>query len=153
MESRITCDDLKSHSLRLPQWALIAIMATFAVCFSSTGWAQDQASITGTVSDTTGAVVPGAKVVVANQDKGFTRETKSNSAGDYTVTPVPIGDYTVSAESPGFQKLLRTGITLSVGQALRLDLQLTVGQTTQEVTITGNVVKVDTENARVSDVI
>jgi hypothetical protein len=153
MKSKITCDRLKSHSLRVRQWALLALIASFIIGLPTRSWAQDQASITGTVSDTSGAVVPGVKVTVSNADKGFTRETKTNSAGDYTVTPVPIGDYTVSAEAPGFQKLLRTGITLSVGQAQRLDLQLTVGQATQEVTVAGNVVKVDTENARVSDVI
>jgi hypothetical protein len=131
----------------------VALVATFAFFLSIPGWAQDEASITGTVTDTSGAVVPGVNLTVANPDKGFTRETKTNSAGDYTVSPVPIGNYTVTAEATGFQRLVRTGITLSVGQNLRLDLQLTVGQTTQELTVTGNVVKVDTENARVSDVI
>jgi hypothetical protein len=131
----------------------VALFAAFVLCLAIPGWAQDEATIVGTVTDTSGAVVPGAKVTVANPDKGFTRETTSNTAGDYTVAKIPIGDYQVTAEASGFQKLLRTGISLNGGQTLRVDLQLTVGQVNQEVTITGNVEKVDTENGTVSDVI
>ena len=61
-------------------------------------------------------------MTVANPQRGVTRETTSNSAGEYTVAKVPIGNYEITAEAPGFQKLLRTGITLTVGQTLRVDL-------------------------------
>jgi len=116
-------------------------------------WAQDTANVVGTVRDSTGAVIPNAKVTVANPDRGFTRESMSNTAGEYTQTSIPIGNYVVTAEAAGFQKLVRSGITLQVGQTLRVDLELTVGQLTQEVTVTGNVAKVETETAAVSDVI
>ncbi len=123
----------------------------FFVCLS--GLAQDTATIVGTVSDTTGAVIPEAKVTVSNPSKGFTRELVSNAAGEYTAAKVPIGDYVITAEASGFQKLVRTGITLTVGQTLRVDLQMTLGQVTQEVTVTGNVARVETETAAISDVV
>ena len=132
---------------------IIALNLTLTLCLTTAAWAQDEATIVGTVSDTSGAVIPGAKVTVANPEKGFIRETKSNSAGDYTVAKVPIGNYQITAEASGFQKLLRTGISLNGGQTLRVDLQMTLGQVTQQISIVGNVEKVDTENGMVSDVI
>src|SRR5271157_6120572 len=116
-------------------------------------WAQDTATITGTVTDSTGAVVPGAKVTVSNPDRGFIREVASDSAGAYNAARIPIGNYVVIAEMTGFQKLVRSGIPLSAGQTQRVDLALTVGQVTQEVQVTGNVVKVETENATLGNTV
>jgi len=131
----------------------ILILAMLLFCVSLTGWAQDTANIVGTVMDSSGAVIPDAKVTVANPDKGFSRDLVSNAAGEYTAAKIPIGEYVITAEAPGFQKLVRSGITLQVGQTLRVDLQLTVGQVTQEVTVTGNVVRVETETGAISDVV
>jgi hypothetical protein len=117
------------------------------------GWAQDAATVVGAVTDPTGAAIPNCKVQVANPTKGFTRELVTNSAGEYTAAKIPIGDYVITAEATGFQKLVRSGITLDVGQTLRVDLQLTLGQTTQEISVSGNVTKVETENAIVSDMV
>jgi hypothetical protein len=114
---------------------------------------QDTATIVGTVTDTTGAVVPGAKVAVAQPAKGYLRDLVSNSAGDFSAPALPIGSYTVSAEAPGFQKLVHTDIALTAGQVQRVDLKLTVGQVNQEVTVTGNVAGVQTETATISGVV
>jgi hypothetical protein len=115
--------------------------------------AQDTAEIVGTVMDSSGAVIPGAKVTISNPDRGFTRELLSNADGDFAEPAIPIGNYVVTAEAAGFQKLVRSGITLNVGQVQRVDLQLQVGQTTQEVTVTGNLPRVQTETAAISDVV
>ncbi|MGA3167789.1 MAG: carboxypeptidase-like regulatory domain-containing protein [Terriglobia bacterium] len=132
----------------------ISAFTLILICFLSlSAWAQDTAKIVGSVMDSSGAVIPGAKVTVSNPDKGFTRELVSNAAGDYAVSAVPIGDYVVTAQAAGFQKLVRSGITLNVGQVQRVDLQLQVGQTTQEVTVTGNLPRVQTETAAISDVV
>ena len=125
----------------------------FLFLSSAVVWAQDTANIVGTVTDTSGAVIPNAKVMVSNPDKGFTRDLTSSSAGEYTISRIPIGDYVVTAEATGFQRLKRSGITLQVGQTLRVDLQLPVGQVTQEVTVSGNIAKVETESATISDVV
>lgn len=90
--------------------------------------AQDTATIMDAVADPSGAMIPGVKVTVSNPDKGFTRELESNSAGEYMAAKVPIGNYVITAGAPGFLKLARSGFTLTVGQTLRLDLQLTFGQ-------------------------
>ncbi len=145
-------------SVKLEQWRtrgcrFVALVATLAVCLSFTAWAQDQATLVGTVTDTSGAVVPDAKVTVSNPDKGFVRDLVTNSAGEYGAPKIPIGNYVVTVQTAGFQKLVRTGIELAVGQTLRVDLQLTVGQVTQEITISGSAARVETENAIVSDVV
>ena len=127
------------------------VASAFLFCLST--WAQDTATIVGTVTDSSGGVIPSAKVTASNPAKGFSRELTTNTAGDYTAAKVPIGDYVVSVEVAGFQKLVRSGIPLTVGQTLRVDLQLKVGQTTQEVTVAGNVPRVETETAAVSDVV
>jgi len=131
----------------------LGALTTLLLFMCLSAWAQDTANIVGTVMDSTGAVIPGVKITAANTEKGISRALATNAAGEYTAANLPIGNYTVTAEAPGFQKLIREGITLQVGQTLRVDLQMTVGQVTQEVTVTGNVVKVETEKATISDVI
>ena len=116
-------------------------------------WAQDTASIVGTVKDSSGGVIPGAKVTVSNPEKGFTRELVSNSVGEYSAQIIPIGNYVITAEVPGFQKLARSGITVGVGQILRVDLAMVVGRTSQEVTVKGAGAKVETETAAISGVV
>jgi hypothetical protein len=130
---------------------ILLAAALLAVCLSA--WAQDTGRIDGGVTDQSGAVIPGAKVTIENPARGFTRVLKTDSAGFFSVSAIPIGNYVVTAEATGFQKLVRSGITLEVGQVLRVDLQMTVGQMTQEVTVTGNIPKVQTETAVVSSVI
>jgi hypothetical protein len=132
---------------------VIGLAVTVFVVLSMSAWAQDTATIVGTVMDSSNAVIPAAKVTVANPDKGFTRQLASNAAGEYTAAKIPIGTYVVTAEASGFQKSVRTEISLSVGQTQRVDLQMTVGQMTQEVTVTGNLPHVETETAAISDVV
>ena len=81
-------------------------------CLSA--WAQNTATIVGTVTDTSGAVIPGAKVAVSNPEKGFTRELSTNTTGEYTAAKLPIGNYVIVAEKKGFQKLVRSGIAWAV---------------------------------------
>ena len=111
---------------------LLFVTALFSLTLR--GWAQDTATIVGTVTDRSGAVIPDVKVTVSNPEKGFDRELQTNSAGDYTAAKVPIGNFVVTAEKSGFQRFVHTGITLAVGQTQRIDFQLTVGQVTQQVT-------------------
>ena len=125
-----------------------------ALCLGSVAlWAQDTASIVGTVADPTGAVVPNAKVTVENPQKGFVRELTTNTAGAFAVAPVPLGDYRITVEAAGFQKDIETGITLTVGQIQRIDVTLKVGTATQEVNVVGNVPHVQTETGAVSSLI
>ena len=90
---------------------------------------------------------------IAGTTAARVRHFTTNNAGEYTADSLPLGDCVVTAAAPRFQKLARTGIVLSVGQTLRVDLQLAVGQTTSEVTISGNIPHVETETAAISSVV
>jgi hypothetical protein len=129
------------------------VLASLLFFVATLSWAQDTASIVGTVKDSSGGVIPGAKVTVSNPEKGLTRELVSNSVGEYSAQVIPIGNYIITAEAPGFQKLARSGITVGVGQILRVDLPMVVGRTTQQVTVTAAGPKVETETAAISGVV
>jgi hypothetical protein len=130
-----------------------ALLVGLVSCVSVCGWAQDTATLVGTVTDASGGVVPQAKVTVANAEKGLTRDLVTNTAGEYVAAKIPIGNYAISVEAPGFQKLVRSGISVDTGQTLRVDLQLTVGQITQEVQVAGAAMRVETESGTISDVV
>src|SRR5215469_12304218 len=135
----------------LARVSLMLGASIFLVTLAS--WAQDTATIVGTVTDTSGAVVPNCKITVSNHDRGFVREVQSNSAGAYTAARIPIGNYDITAELAGFQKLIHSGISLAAGQEQRVDLTLTVGQVAQQISVSGNVARVETESATLSSVV
>lgn len=131
----------------------IGLLLGVILLLAFSAWAQDTATIVGTVTDPSGAVMPNVTVTASNFDKGFTRQAITNTAGAYTIAAAPIGNYTVSAEVAGFQKSVRNSIVLTVGIIQRVDFQLNVGRTTQEVTVTSNVPRVQTETSAISDVV
>lgn len=108
------------------------------------------ARLTGRITDSSGAVVPGARVTVLNVETGIKSQTRSNGAGYYTVPLLPPGQYKISITKSGFQTYMRSGITLEVNETGRVDATLQIGKVTQAVTVTGAPPLVDTENATVS---
>lgn len=101
------------------------------------GFAQaDQGSITGTVTDSTGAVIPNATVTLVNIDTNFTLVRKTSGSGSYTFAPVKIGNYTVTATAPGFVKVVRKNIRVDVSQAVGLNIPLQPGAASETVTVT-----------------
>src|SRR5207249_2776680 len=109
--------------------------------------------ITGTVKDTSGAVIPQAKVTVTNQGTNITRDTTTTDSGDYTMTFLPVGVYSVTAEKQGFQLAKRSDIQLNVADVIRIDLELAVGATTQTVEVHAPAVALETETAAVSHLV
>src|SRR5881392_1643265 len=89
----------------------------------------DTGAISGTVKDTSGGVIPGVKVTIANEDTGLSVSTTSGSAGEYVFSPVKIGRYSVSAETKGFQKVQQKNVTVDVQQRVVVDFTLAPGQT------------------------
>ena len=79
----------------------VLLLSAILILLPAAVWAQDTATIVGTVTDSTGAVVPGAKVTVANPDRGFVRDVASDSAGEYTAVRIPIGNYVVTRRGVG----------------------------------------------------
>src|SRR5690348_11172955 len=106
-------------------------------------------SVAGTVTDQTGAVVPGAAITIVNDNTGFTRNTTSASAGDYHITDLPAGTYSLTVNAQGFKPVKHTGINVSVGSTNQQDVQLSVGAVTQEVTVAGSAVSLQTETTDV----
>jgi hypothetical protein len=109
--------------------------------------------ITGTVTDSSGAVIGGVKVTVLNEQTGSTRTTTSSSNGDYVVPLLPVGVYSVTAEQQGFRAVKRSEIQLNVNQVVRIDLQMEVGQVTETVEVQANAVAIDTETSSVGQVV
>jgi len=116
---------------------MICILAAFAAAPGASLRAQSPtARIIGTIVDASGAVVPGASVVVINSDTGIKRETTSNELGYYTVPLLPPGNYRVAVQKEGFQPIERTTVTLAVDQVAQLDFTMQLGAVTQTVQIT-----------------
>ncbi len=93
------------------------------------------ASIRGTVTDSSGAIVPGANVTVKNEDTGFTRSTVTNASGSYSFAELPLGTYTVEVSLSGFKSSIRKGITLNVADVRAEDVQLEAGGLNETVTV------------------
>ena len=110
-------------------------------------------TIAGSVSDPNGGLVPGAAVAVRNVNTGSTLALTTNSAGIYVAPFLPPGMYEITANKAGFGKILRTGLTLQVGQILTIDIALPLQTTTETVTVTGEASVVDTQKTDMSQVV
>ena len=113
----------------------------------------DQGTITGTVTDNTGAIVPGAQVTLTATDTGLTLQAKSNGSGNYTFSPIKIGNYSVSASAPGFQTTMRDNLHVDAEARLAANLKLSPGQVSQTVTVSSAVALLQTQTNAVSQVI
>jgi hypothetical protein len=115
---------------------LVGLLISFSL--AGMAWAQkDTGSIVGTVSDSTGAVIPGAKITVAEVDKGTKFVTSTDSAGNYVASPVAVGRYKVVVERQGFKTAVAGPVDLDVQQRAAVNIVLQVGQITQEIQVTG----------------
>ncbi|MGH9469775.1 MAG: carboxypeptidase regulatory-like domain-containing protein, partial [Terriglobia bacterium] len=132
--------------------AVAGILFLFAA-LATPAFGADTATIVGSVRDSAGAAVPNATVTVSSPERGFTRNFVTDSSGAYVARGLLIGNYTVAAQASGFARVVRTGITLTVGQTQRVDFQLNVGKITQVVTVSGNIPRVQTETGEVSQLI
>jgi len=111
------------------------------------------AAISGSVRDSSGAVIPQASVSVRNIETGQTRLTETGINGNFNVPALPVGPYEVTVEKPGFRQLVRGGINLAVAQEAVLNLTLEVGQVTQTVEVTGEAPLVNTTLSDVSGLV
>ncbi len=115
-----------------------AIASLFLVFFAAgprMAQAQGDASINGTVVDTTGAIIAGATVQVRNVEIGTVREVVTDNAGRYDATALAVGKYEVSAGQSGFRTEVKTGITLAIGQRAEVNLMLAVGDMKQTISV------------------
>ena len=109
--------------------------------------------ITGSVRDVSGAVVPNAKVSLANQDTGLSRTTRTGETGTYTFPLLPVGVYSVTAEQQGFSTAKNSDIRVNVDQIVRIDFDLAIGSTTETVNVSANAVALDSETSAIGQVV
>ena len=111
------------------------------------------ATISGTVTDSSGSKMPGVDLVITNVGTGIATNTTTKGEGTFVVPNLQPGNYEVSASAKGFSTLVRKGITLTVGQELILNLTLQVGSVSETVTVTAEAPTVNLANATISGVI
>ncbi len=130
----------------------LCLVFVLPALFSAAALAQT-ATVLGTISDPSGAVVPTATITVTNTNTGAKRVIPTNSTGSYVAADLPIGPYAVSAEAPGFKRYERTNLTLDANAIVRVDAILQVGQISESVTVAGEAVKVESDSSEVSNLI
>src|SRR5262245_18576990 len=111
-----------------------------ALVLLSSSWISAQTttgSIVGKITDPTGAVVPGAVVTVSNVDTGISTKINTDSSGNYAITPLPVGRYSVTVEAQGFKKSVNSGIALNVQDRIGVNVILEVGQISETVEVAG----------------
>ncbi|MBK5290941.1 MAG: TonB-dependent receptor, partial [Acidobacteriia bacterium] len=130
-----------------PSILLLALISTRAYGQVQSG------TIVGTVTDQGGAAVAGAKVTLVNEGTRFTRAVESGATGQYVATSVPTGNYTVTAEMQGFQKLVRSGLQLTAADTLTVDLGLQVGNVQETVEVNATAPLLQSQTAAVSSLV
>jgi hypothetical protein len=114
-------------------------------------WAQDTGSITGTVTDPTGAAVPNADVSVSNTAQGISRASKTNGSGEYLFAALPVGNYDLAVSATGFKKYQAKGVVLRIADKARVDVALQVGAISEQVVVEGTqVAQVETQSSDLS---
>ncbi len=132
---------------------IVLYFSTIVIPSRSLGQVAGTASISGRVTDATGAAVPAAAVTIRNTATSAAQTVNTDEQGRYLVPDLPIGPYEVSVSKTGFQNAVRSAITLSVGSAPVVDLQLAVGQATQTVNVSAEAAQVETTTAAVSSLV
>jgi len=145
------------HFLRI--FACISILVVFMLALygligASASFAQSTGGrIRGTVTDSTGGAITGAKLSITNQANGLERDTETGTNGEYIFLEVPVGTYDVAINQPGFKKYLRKGIVVNLNEIVGVDIVLQVGGSTEIVEVTGAPPLVDTTSTQLGAVV
>jgi Carboxypeptidase regulatory-like domain len=130
-----------------------AALALLIACCQPLCAQVDTGTITGIISDATGAVLPGATVVLTNDGTGEVRNGTADAHGEFVFTPVQVGKYELTINAPGFQTQVRAGLELQVQQRLNVLVPMTIGASTQKVVVTSSEPVLQTEDSSVGQVI
>lgn len=127
---------------------MLSRVVLLVLTFCSAAWAQDTASLTGTVTDPSGAAIANAQVAVKNAEHGINRTGTSNSSGDFLFASLPIGSYDLVVTAEGFKKYEAKGVVLRVAEKARVNVALQIGAATTEVIVQGSeVAQVETQSS------
>jgi Carboxypeptidase regulatory-like domain/TonB-dependent Receptor Plug Domain len=146
--SRAASHTNRSRSLRcLPRLFTCCLFLLTILAASRLSAQELQATLNGTVTDSSGAVVPGATVDIRNQDTNLERTLTSDNNGNYTATNLPAGNYTVQVKQSGFSAYNAQNVVLQVAQKRTLDIQLQAGAITQEITVQESATPIETSSS------
>jgi carboxypeptidase family protein len=139
---------------RIILWGISLGMFLGCLCICHPAWGQQTtAAITGTVVDEGGAAINGAAITATDTERGTTYTATTNDSGIFNLSRVPIGNYQVKAEAPGFQSAVQTGLTLVLNQTARLDFKMHVGTVTTTAQVTSEAPQLQSETTQVSTLI
>ena len=145
--------EVRSLRQRARAKSLVAFLLTTLLALaapSSTAWAQVlYGSIVGSVTDETGAAMPGATVTIEQTETKLKRDLVTDATGAYHFTAVPTGTYTVTVSMTGFRNLSRPGVTVTLNSVARVDAKLAVGQLTETVSVSAETPLLQTDRAEV----
>jgi hypothetical protein len=141
----------KESLMRKMRHVWVAIL--FLLTATTLALSQENAAITGTVIDPSGAAIPNATITLTHSATGTVHTTKTNAYGFYSVSELQIGTYDMTVSAPGFQTYSKTGLVLNEAQTLRSDAKLQIGSAAQTVTVQANVLQVQSETNEVSNLI
>jgi hypothetical protein len=130
----------------------LVVLLVALIGFSASTFAQ-QATIVGTVTDPSGAVVPNVAVTLTNIDTGQTKTIPTNDAGQYVAVDLQIGHYDVKATAAGFKAAEQKSIVLTIGDRIRVDFQMQMGAAQETVTVEANAVHIQADSGEVSNLI
>ncbi len=134
-------------------WKYLPVVALIFLTCGPCAAQVATAELTGTVLDSSGAAVAGAKVTVTDLATNLVHATVSDTSGVYVLTLLPPGDYTVTVEAAGFRKLVQTGVALQINQEAKLDLTLQVGAVTETMEVTGQAPLLQSESSSLGTVV
>ena len=126
------------------------------VALVTSGWqafAQTSAGLKGVVTDSSGAVVPAAEIVVTNLDNGAKRQTVTNETGDYDIPLLRSGRYTIAGRKPGFKQAIREDVRLELNQIAQIDFTLTAGAVSETVEVESTAPLLESNTSSVGQVI
>lgn len=132
------------RNLLAPFRFLAIIAVVFLASFAGVLRAQSQlATVFGTVTDPSGAVIPGAQITLVNQRTGLKRGTVTDAAGEYHLAGLPTGHYSLRIEKAGFQSQIREGVELTSAAEVMINSKLAIGDLSQQTTVSANVAAID----------
>ena len=132
-------------------YTLSAMLAAF---FSVGAWSQTQlATVSGTITDPSGAVVPGVSVTIVSQGTGLKRSTLTDTAGEYRFAGLPTGTYSLRIEKTGFQSQVREGVELTSAAEVVINSQLAIGDLSQQTTVNASAAAIDSTTSTVEGLV
>src|SRR5579875_8346 len=147
--------ELKMKRIRFVPYGSLTLFLLLLALWPNLAFAQvASGTITGTVRDSSGAVIPRASITIKHLQQGIEYHVQTTADGPYARRFLPVGTYSVTAEARGFKTSVQTGLVLTVGQTMSVDFVMEVGQVTQTVQVSGGVTQLlKTESSEVGQVI